>query len=114
MPRGGDPERAGGDAAVRCKCGHDQYDHQRPLSDPGRCETFADGLDDPFIPMAQWTRCACEAFDDSALPEPGERLVFGVHYQPTRAAESAEAWPSLPSWSARVRARTTRALRGLR
>jgi hypothetical protein len=58
--------------------------------------------------------CEPHDYDDSVLPAPGERLTFGVHRQPTTAAETAEAWPPMAMWSARVKAKTTRALRGLR
>lgn len=106
---------SGARAEMECHCGHRLRDHARPFgAAPGRCEMYTDGLDDPFVPGAKWTMCPCRAFDDSVLPVPGERLTFGVHRQPTPDAETAEAWPSLPSWSARLRARTTRALRGSR
>ena len=91
-----------------CRCGHG-LDRHRGLH--GRCMTFIDGLDDAFDP---WKSCDCAAFDDSVLPAPGERLTFGVHRQPTVHAETAEAWPPMATWSSRIKAKTTRALRSLR
>lgn len=87
-----------------CRCGHERRRHDR-----GGCATW---LDQPS--SGPWSLCECPGYDDSRLPDPGERLVFGVHRQTSGDAETAEAWPTMASWSARVRARTTRALRSLR
>lgn len=88
-----------------CRCGHPHRNHGV------RCGTPVG----PWLDVSDYPNaCDCRSFDDSRLPDPGGRLMFGVHRQPSDNAETAEAWPTLPSWSARVTARTTRALRRLR
>jgi hypothetical protein len=52
--------------------------------------TLCDGLQPPESAGDLTVRlsCPCQRFDDGALPEPGERPVFGVH----RLASADAAW----------------------
>jgi len=55
-----------------------------------------DGLEDPFVQSGvPWTSCECKAFDNSVLPDDGERLEFGKHRVRADVAETAPAWPPL-------------------
>lgn len=102
---------------MKCRCGHDSRGHKQFGQRPCDVVVNPDGsvCDDPFtVPFSEWRYCPCPGFDDTILPAEGERLTFGVHRQSTVNAETAEAWPSMASWSARVKARTTRALRSVR
>lgn len=57
-----------------CRCGH-QILHHAPSG--GRCYGSAltpEGYGGLGVPY-----CKCTKLDDAALPEPGERPVFGVH-----------------------------------
>ena len=62
-----------------CHCGHELRYHLRWNGGPCGYVLNAAGWD--------WTTCACPDYDDSVLPAPGERPVFGVHHLATRDAD---------------------------
>jgi hypothetical protein len=66
-----------------CRCGHSRSRH-----DGRRCNTFRS------IGRTCWgeDHCDCREYDDSVLPPPGEKPVFGVHRLPSREAIAAPAW----------------------
>lgn len=66
-----------------CRCGHGRARHVG-----SRCNSYLrvgpDGWgEDP---------CRCREYDDSRLPAPGERAVFGVHRLREQDAVAAPAW----------------------
>lgn len=77
---------------MTCNCGHARWRHQ---GKGGRCREWLPD-DGPLpAPGEFWPPprpCPCLAYDDSVLPEAGERLEFGRHRQLSPDAETAPAW----------------------
>jgi hypothetical protein len=71
-----------------CRCGHEKHDHGYAGGACCRLSPVTTDVNGLSVQHA----CQCERFDDGALPEPGERPVFGVHRLPSAEA----AWATEP------------------
>lgn len=70
-----------------CRCTHPRRQHRKTTG----CFAM---VEDPEN-HDRTILCPCMMFDDTVLPEPGERLEFGTHRQAQDDAETAPAWPKL-------------------
>lgn len=74
----------------RCTCGHGPVQHAWRRGRRARCNVIVNQRG-----WLDFDACKCRQYDISRLPEPGQRLEFGVHRLSEPEAETAPAWPSL-------------------